>query len=449
MKVWIINPYGNIPGEGWRTYRTTLIADAFVEKGHEVVSWVSNIQHRSKEKRSESWKDVQVNPNYLIKIVPSTSYSTHISFDRIKYERTYAKNLRDYVKSEGHGARGKVQVDKKINAQEKLHLQSLTYDFNETGEPDLIILGEPALFISDIVLDIVKSKRCALIVDIIDLWPELFHILLPKKISFLGKLIFSPLYLKRWHLLKKANGIMAVSKDYLQLGNQINKAVPSAVVYWGVAKDAVRIEKHEEYESPVLQQLNKKENEIWVVYAGTLGDNYDIKTILACANLIEKRAKPIKIIMAGDGPLKTLITTTNQKSVNSLIYVGTLTINDLNLLYKQCDMALSSYITGSTVSMPIKAYDYLAAGLPLINSLGRDLGDFVIAKEIGIQYEPENANEMCQAILKLADNKELRLKMKQNALVLADEFDVIKQYDKAVVLAEKVITNRTNLNIED
>ncbi len=121
MKIWIINPYGNIPGEGWRTYRTTLIADAFAAKGHDVVSWVSNIQHRSKEKRAETWKDIQINPNYLIKIVPSVPYSSHISWARIKYERTYAKNLRE--RALGHGAWG----------NEKLE------------EPDLIILGEPAL----------------------------------------------------------------------------------------------------------------------------------------------------------------------------------------------------------------------------------------------------------------------------------------------------------------
>ena len=88
MKVWVINPYGNIPGEGWRTYRTTLIANAFVANGHQVVSWVSNIQHRSKQKRTETWKDIQVNPNYLIKIVPSTGYLGHISLARI-HEKHY------------------------------------------------------------------------------------------------------------------------------------------------------------------------------------------------------------------------------------------------------------------------------------------------------------------------------------------------------------------------
>ncbi len=410
MKVWIINPYGNIPGEGWRTYRTTLIADAFAAKGHDVVSWVSNIQHRSKEKRAETWKDIQVNPNYLIKIVPSVPYSNHISLARIKYERTYAKNLRDRVL--GNGAWSKEQLE----------------------DPDLIILGEPALFISDIILDVVKQKQCKLMVDVIDLWPELFAILLPKRLAFLDKLVFAPLYYRRNQLLKKADGIIAVAKDYLKLALKANPNVPHDVVYWGLEVSEVKSLTANAFESPLLQKLVKQENEIWVVYAGTLGPNYDIKTIVACAGLFATTAPYIKIIVAGDGPLRNLVI---QPQTN-LVYVGSLTSADVSLLYTKCDLALSSYVGESTVSMPIKAYDYLASGLPLVNSLGRDLGEFVTQYQVGLQYSPEDAHSMCTAVLTLANDAELREQMRSNALALADQFDAKVQYEKVVSVAEEI-----------
>ncbi len=403
MKVWVINPYGNIPGEGWRTYRTTLIANAFVAEGHEVVSWVSNIQHRSKEKRAEGWKDIQVNDKYLIKIVPSVPYSSHISLARIKYERTYAKNL-----------------------------QAKVLQMNE--KPDLIILGEPALFISDIILDVVKQMQCELMVDVIDLWPELFAILLPKKIAFIAKIIFFPLYYRRNRLLKKADGLIAVAKDYLSLALKANPTVPHSVVYWGIALSEVKGMIANTFESPLLQQLKKKENEIWVVYAGTLGPNYDIKTIVACAKLLVNTAPDVKIIVAGDGPLRNLV----NHSQTNLVYVGSLTSADVSLLYTKCDIALSSYVSGSTVSMPIKAYDYLAAGLPLVNSLGRDLGAFVAEEEVGLHYIAEDAGSMCTALLTLAKDKKLREQMRHNALALADQFDAKIQYQKVVRVAEEI-----------
>lgn len=94
MKIWIINPYGNLPNEGWREYRSNLVAEAFAKKDHEVVWWVSNFEHRSKKFRSNSWKDIQVNDKYLIKLVPSSSYTSHISLARIKHERNFANNFR-------------------------------------------------------------------------------------------------------------------------------------------------------------------------------------------------------------------------------------------------------------------------------------------------------------------------------------------------------------------
>ncbi|MEJ5994842.1 glycosyltransferase [Pedobacter sp. Du54] len=410
MKIWIINPYGNIPGEGWRTYRTTLIANAFVENGHQVVSWVSNIQHRSKERRAETWKDVQVNPNYLIKIVPSVPYSSHISFARIQYERTYAKNLRE--RALGLGEWRNAHLD----------------------EPDLIILAEPALFLSDIILDVVKQKKCKLLVDIIDLWPELFSILLPKRFTFIDKILFFPLYYRRRQLLKKADGIIAVAKDYLKLALKANPQVPNDVVYWGLEVSEVKSLTSNAFVSPLLQQLQKQENEIWVVYAGTLGPNYDIKTIVACAKLLAKTAPHVKIIVAGDGPLRNLVS----HSQANLIYVGSLTSADVSLLYTKCDMALSSYVGASTVSMPIKAYDYLASGLPLINSLGRDLGTFVVQEVVGLPYLAEDVNSMAASILTLATDSELRHKMGGNALALSDQFDAKIQYQKVVQVAEQI-----------
>lgn len=409
MKVWVINPYGNIPGEGWRTYRTTLIANAFVANGHQVVSWVSNIQHRSKQKRTETWKDIQVNPNYLIKIVPSTGYLGHISLARIKYERTYAKNL----------------CAKALETDEK---------------PDLIILGEPALFIFDIIKKLVKQKEAALIIDVIDLWPELFNILLPNRLDFLGKVLFAPLYYRRNLLFKKADGIMAVARDYLQIGLNAKPTVPGAVVYWGLNVEEVKVPLDHNYQKKELNSLEKKDGEVWLVYAGTLGSNYDIDTLLQCGLLLAKRNVAVKLLIAGDGPLKEMVEQfIAVEKLTNVVYLGSLLSQDLSLLYTKCDIALSSYVLHSTVSMPIKAYDYLAAGLPLINSLGRDLGSFVTGRKVGIQYEPENAEAMFAAVLQLVNDQDLRLQMKKNALVLADEFDAVKQYQKAVVLAEKVL----------
>jgi glycosyltransferase involved in cell wall biosynthesis len=131
----------------------------------------------------------------------------------------------------------------------------------------------------------------------------------------------------------------------------------------------------------------------------------------------------------------------NQPQAN-LVYVGSLSSKDVTLLYQQCDIGLSSYVDGSTVSMPLKAYDYFAAGLPLVNSLHRDLGNFVAERNVGLQYEAEDPAAMAAAIMQLANDENLRKKMRINALSLADDFDAKIQYEKVLRLAEKVVNNK-------
>lgn len=409
MKIWIINPYGNLPSEGWREYRSSLIAEAFVKEGHEVVWWVSNFEHRSKKYRSNSWEDIQVNDMYLIKLVPTTPYKTHISLARIKHERNYANNFKKKVMESDENA-------------------------------DLIIIGEPALFFSDIIIDVINKKSIPFIIDILDLWPELFNILLPNKVSYLGRIVFAPLYWRRSWLLKKADGLIGATNDYLKIGKNVNKTPYNEVVYLGI--DLNQKENHL-LVSDTLKNIKKEKGETWVIYAGTLGDNYDIKTILKCVEKLEYFNLPIKIFIAGDGSLKSLIIDAiKMKNMKKLVYLGRLNIDDLNFFYHKCDMALSSYVESSTVSMPVKAFDYLVAGLPLVNSLNRELGNIVKTHNVGLRYKAEDSDDMFKVIKYLSEDKDSLKCMKKNALELAKTFDKEIQYKKFVTMSDKLVKEK-------
>lgn len=410
LKVWIVNPYGSIPGEGWREHRSTMIAKTMEEAGHEIIWWVANFEHRSKKFRSDTWKDISITPKFLVRLVPTSPYTSHISLKRVRFEKLFSK---------------------------RFYKRAL-----DCEPPDVIILAEPALFTSGFVLKYVKAKQIKLIVDVLDLWPELFHICLLKKLSGLGRVFFMPFYRRRAALFRKADGIVGVTKDYLNLA--LGLAGPkkySAVIYCGVEIESIRLDNADREAArlpEVIKACVKEPDEIWTVYAGTFGANYDIKTILEVAGLLE--AKPIrhKLILAGDGPLKDFILSTIlDKGLNKTIFIGNVCAHELPLLYRMCDIALSSYVSGSTVSMPLKAFDYLAAGLPIINSLERELGEIIKSKEVGLQYKAEDPHSLFEAIESLCINTDLRLKMRDNALKLAAQFDRKVQYSRYVNLVEK------------
>jgi glycosyltransferase involved in cell wall biosynthesis len=385
MNVWFINPYGNLPGENWLPHRSYMACNAFAKDGHNVVYWISNIDHRSKDLRSsENCKLLQ--DGMEIRILQSTRYKEHISLQRVLFEINFIKNFC------------------KTAALEK-------------NLPDFILIGDPALFISFNFIKFVNKYKIPFIVDIGDLWPELFKIALPRPLRRFEKLIFSPLYFKRHWFLNKAAGIISVSDAYLEIAKKLNNAGFFKRIYWGVNL--------ENFKNGISVDIKyeKEIDEFWLIYAGTLGDNYDTKGLMECAKLLESSNTKYRLFIAGDGNLKYYVQDfIRENKLKKTIFLGRVEPSFLVSFYKKCDVALSTYAEGSTVSMPIKAFDYLAAGLPMINSLGYDLRSLIEKYQLGFNYKAGNHIELFNKIKLLIHNKSNLEIFKKNCLEISETF---------------------------
>jgi len=411
MKIWLIYPYGSIPGEGLRPDRPSMIGTALASAGHEVVWWGSNIEHRSKTVRSEEWKDIEIAPNFTLRLVPTFRYDKNISIKRILYEKKYGQLVY-------------------IRAQEYL-------------TPELIIMGEPALFLCKSILKLVKETGAKLLLDRLDLWPELFHMVLPTPFKKMGKLIFAPLYYRRRSLFKKADAIIAASENYLKLALENAPKLPleyTETVYFGIDVAEQRRAMKKSFKLPLpLQNVTRTEGEIWAIYASTLGHNYDLKTLLEASKLLTDRKVNVKLLIAGTGPLTDYVVSyITHNNLRQTVYIGNPDSDTLAHIYSFCDIGLSMYRKSSTVSMPIKAFHYFAAGLPIVNSLVGDLAKFISTYNTGLNYEAENPDSLASTLQKLAsDHSKLKV-IAKNSYDLASLFDINIQYEKLVNLVRKI-----------
>ena len=398
--IWIIDPYNEIPKAGWRHGRYYLIAKALSENGYIVNFFISNFSH--KEKKFEVLDHININVNFNIFVMPSTEYYNHVSLKRIKYEKNFAKNVND-------------------------NKHNLTL-------PDFVILRDPAIFMFDQLKPLLKKSNAKIVLDIMDLWPELFELKLPKKLRWLGKFIFFPFYLKRKNIIKKASAITAVAPDYLDLGTKINNKIPSEVIYWGCDNSIVdSLLKNKNKNLLAELSLPEKKADIWGIYAGTLGENYDILTLLKAAKAIKHKFPELKILIAGAGPLENLVR--DYADVNeNIYYLGSLPTEQLYKLFSFCDFGFSTYSDASTVSMPIKCFDYFAAGLPLVNSLNRNLGSLIKQHNIGYQYVASNYQSLIDTLTTLVTNKQDLKDMNRRCKLLSKDFDNDVQYNQFVKL---------------
>lgn len=412
MRIWLINPYGPIPGESWRDYRFTIIGETLAAHGHQVRWWTANFSHHFKCFRSKGWNDLDVRPNFQIRLVPTLGYRKHIGLGRVRFELLFAWRMYRRAMKE--------------------------------PSPACIIAVDPPQTIGFLAVRLARRFGIPLILDVMDLWPEIFVLAFPRWLRPLAPVVLCPLYALRRHNLRQASAVTALCNTYLEMALKEAPRLehaPSATIFNGVNVGAFRaMNQTSSGVSELAQKIGKRPGEVWVIYAGTLGNNYDIDTLLQAAVQLQQRRSRIKIVLVGDGPLRQRITEFIEvHRLSNLIYLGKFDVEDLIRLYQVCDVGLCAYAPESNVAMPDKAYDYMAAGLPIVNSLRGELENFLRDRQMGLQYIAGDARSLCNALEELASDADRRRTMARNSYNTAMMFDGQTQYRKFLEVLQQVV----------
>jgi len=418
MIVWLINPYGPIPSESWRDYSFTIMADALVRAGHDVIWWTSNFSHHFKKYRSSGWTDMQVKKHFIIRLVPTPGYKHNVSIRRLVRDVVFS--CRTYL------------CGKMLDAPDCIIYYESPFSFGYAGQK------------------LAQFHNCPVIFDQMDLWPELIEQIFPQPLRHLVKLIFRPVYNSRKNVYARLSGAVGLAQPYLDvmLGDApVLRSRPHEVIYNGVDVEIFR-RTMKDVAVPEILRLLKKDGEVWAVFAGTLGPSYDISTLLEVAEKIEGEKSTLRLIVAGDGPLRSQVEKyVAEKSHSRLHYAGQLSPEKLIALYKICDIGLCAYSTKSNVEMPDKIYDYTAAGLPVVNSLQGEVSKVISEKQLGLQYQPGDSHDLLEKLVRLANDGSMRAQMAKNSFDAGMVYDRHVQYGKLIQIIGKVCTPKPSLSM--
>ncbi len=91
MRVWIENPFDNLPLEGFRPQRYWLMAEAFARAGHEATLWTADFNHTTKTRRAIAGEP----PDFALRLVHEPPYSANVSLGRMishwRYSREWSR----------------------------------------------------------------------------------------------------------------------------------------------------------------------------------------------------------------------------------------------------------------------------------------------------------------------------------------------------------------------
>lgn len=408
MNIILINPYGPLPYEGWRKYRFILLGETLAEDQHNVVWYSSRFSHHFKRNRNKVYDTGY--SNFTVELVKSKKYTKNISINRLLFEISFCINLYFRLKKVKHF--------------------------------DLIIASDPSQFVGFLARILAREYKSKLILDFMDEWPELFEKVIS---SSFKKALIKPFvyYFKflRKRNYQKADGIIALGKNYLNIAKSISrKGTPSELIYNGV--DVVKMMSWSEDTSYDLEDLkeNLYNHNIKCVYAGSLGmqgDNYDVEALLRAA--IYFKEKNVNFYIAGSGEGKNyLLKEISKNNLINVFILGNLPPQKLARLYKFCDIGLALYGSGSNVDMPDKFYDYSSCGLAIISSLKGELKEVIEENNLGYYYEAGNYNDLNGKLSRLIESNELLGNCKKNSKAIGIKYSVQLQFQKITSLINNI-----------
>lgn len=450
MKIGIVSyGYGWVPCESGPN-RFYYIAKAFCDAGWEVDLVGPSFQHFEKKPRDRE-KIAEQNYPFKVRYIDNPPYKKNIDLRRIRSNAVAAKN-----------------VEKTLSGTDY----------------DLIYCSIPANNVAAEVTAFAKKNNIPLIIDVEDIWPEAMEMVI--KNQLMRKIIF-PYFMKDAEkVYASCDAVIGTSEDYTERATKYNhRDIPMSTVYVGVdlsvfdegvRKYTIAENTHKSSDDisesdnlkdkEVKDKIYKPSGELWVSYAGSLGQSYDIETLIRAAKRLEDfdnkktsntsenstdgddaHGKPnniyskVRFKLLGTGPnMESLQALTKELGATNVEFLGYTAYPKMAAYLNQSDIVVNSFIKGAPQSIPNKIGDYLASGSAIISTLENPVAKALLDNnDCGQNVEPGNVDALFDVIKCLIDDEDRRDRQGRNARALAESrFDRAVSYQEIVRMADRL-----------
>src|SRR5579883_82593 len=300
------------------------------------------------------------------------------------------------------------------------------------GRPDVILVESPPLFDAISGRLLAWLKRRPFIFTVADLWPEVavqMGVLRNKLLIRLSEWL-------EWSTYRRAGLVWVVTEGLRQV--LIKRGLPEERVFLLTNGVDTRLFR------PLPQQDARAElgwqEPFIVLYSGTHGLAQGLPTIIQAAELLQVHPD-IQIYFVGEGAVKAeLITLAQSKGLKNVTFLPSQPHDRLPELLAAADVCLVPLrkVALFQWDLPVKMLEAMACGRPIVLSadgVAREIAD----EQAGaaVYAEPENAEALAAAILRLRDHPELAEELgKRGRAFLIEHFD----REKLVLDLEKHIT---------
>lgn len=409
MNIWLITIGEPLPinKSSTRLLRVGLLADFLVKNNHSVTWWTSTFDHTQKKHLYTQDTTVVINESYTIILLHAIAYYSNVSIQRI---------INHYI------------LAQKFKKKAKQH-----------QKPDILLSSLPTLELSFAATEYGNKHNIPVILDIRDLWPDIFLNLAPQRVQNLAKLLLAPFFETVKSACNQATAITGITDSYVEWGvKYAGRSCSNNDRSFPLAYSQITPNPKEITEANMFwhsQGVDKHEKRFIICFFGTFGRQVNLKTVIQSAHKLMELKVPVLFVLCGTGDNFKYYKNLADKCSN-ILFPGWVNQAQIWTLMRFSYLGIAPYYDSYDFSMsiPNKVIEYWSAGLPIISSLQGTVENLINEYRCGINYHNQDASELTQKIIFLIESSHLAKEMSRNAISLyLDNF-----------VAEKVYANMIN-----
>lgn len=379
MRVWIIKtgePVPYLPDEsGDRLFRAGLMAQTLQARGHEVVWWNAQFHHQLKTMRDVT-PSVPLRPRAdgpEMIFLPSRGYTSHLSPRRFLDHRDVRRAFSALAPTQ--------------------------------PRPDVILCAWPTIDLAFAAVQFGRAQGIPVILDIRDLWPDIFYERITAKTGFPLKGYFIPWERMGRKAMQGANGVISITQGMLEWGqNRFARARNPADRVFYQSQSAAPVA--EDMAFWTGKGINLDTPKTRLVWAGTLISDLDIQTLLdAIEALPESAAQELEFVFCGSGDLSPRIEEMASR-LPHVIFGGWASQGALTALYARSHIGMMCYLDrfDFQLSIPNKVADFTRSNLRILTNLRGEMQRVLGPDDLLIPYPTGDVDALRLKLEEIAAN---------------------------------------------
>ena len=149
-----------------------------------------------------------------------------------------------------------------------------------------------------------------------------------------------------------------------------------------------------------------------VGFVGTFVPHQGLSYLIKSSSLILKKAPDVTFLLVGDGPLRKDLVDMIQHVglMDYFLFTGAVPRDKVVLYINAMDVCVAPFTRKRNERIglsPLKIYDYLACGKPVVASNIKGVGDLLQQNEIGIAIRPEDPASLARGVLRALEDHDL------------------------------------------